>query len=484
MSFWGLSTQELLDDCKNHSVSDLINLKACGCGVKLDLQDIVYPLLSEKLKNYSRSDTSLMSGRIKYVGRFNNQELNRLDTVLFNNSNKSKNIFCSLFSVEKGYYQAPQVTSQRFGNLLSVLNHFVLSRSNLSKQLIYGKSHSIEGGGDFFSLDVFEQTTDNDNFITHLNHDTIITADSLLTTCSKISIFTALNNALNDLFVNGVFQNLEIFPLYDDSSDENINIIKSHLKLYEQHFAKNGVFVKVHDLPPLKKGLSLIGATVQGTSTKKPFDFSNLKPGYDILITRKLGDLSVLAYNRSKNIEGVSISEDVVRDRLEVLSRFSTPQFEFAKILSKYIPDLNENFDDRKHILFCTDLSGPGLSVLEEAADLSQISIRIDQLIFYADVYLQQYRRNHTSSTNGPAAIVGHVDVLSQLRNELNAVGLTESWYLGKTIAKGKKNIILSKNLLKYSNDKNIRHDLFNPEVHFDDFKKRMSIFQSYSFEE
>lgn len=472
LSDWKISTAEVDSLCAGASLPE--TLKACGCGVKLDLQEIVYPTLAEfEGELGTRCDSAEWEGTLGAHERklWSSAALPQRTPEL------SKSIYASLVSLEAHYYSDPELSRSKFRKLTSFVHEILRANPRLRA----GKSHSIEAGGDFLLMDCFDAQK-APGIATHVNNDTLITADSLLKSSSKISVFTALNNALNDLFVSGVIENLRVFPVMDESHEE-IEHMRRALDEFADYYRNCGVEIQIEPVPPLRLGLTLIGATVTGTTKQRATRFSELRPGDDILVTRKLGDLSVLALHRELFREKKPVPRELVSLRHQVLSRFMTSNFPIGAILKRYLPNLGEASDPKKHVSFSSDLSGPGISVLEEAALASQVDVQIDQLEFLNPDFLGHYRRNHTSSTNGPILIAGHPEVLMKLQMDLEQAGYNELWRLGSVLRKSENPTVwIHSDLRRLGNETNPRLDFFAPEVHFAAEKRRIPILRTAKF--
>lgn len=480
---WAPSRQEVLELTQQDEILAGEPLKPCGCGVKLDLNEIVYPVLEESRFNdlIRRVDSAPVSGRLKYFRRILGDIHDKPEIESSIKSWPDSLVSVNLVSLNPSFYENPLLTKSVFRHAVDLIFNMFNQVSRHHKNIFFSKAHSIEGGGDFFLLDLFSKISDN-TAISHLNNDTIVTADSLIKSSSKISVFTSLNNALNDLFVCGVVDDLEIYPVIDGPPEDDLKF-QGALNSYQIYYREQGVNISILPIQKLNKGLSLIGATVVGVTDRIASSFSCLQPDDEIIITRKLGDLSALALYRSLWLDKKSIPENVKELRLQVLRWLMTSQYELGVILKKYRPRIGEAFDPNQHISFSTDISGPGLSVLEEAAELSLVDIQIENLNFYDTSLLNHYRRNHTSSTNGPMMIAGRKPVLSKLKVDFESIGMSDVWSLGRVVQKSTAPTVwLAPNLEFLKNEDKPRFDFFNPEVHFSNEKRRIPIFKRMKF--
>ncbi len=454
-------TNEIIQKCHTESIVDKsLPLKACGCGVKIDLDQIVYPTISEitnlfpsikSLEIGKRFDAFYTKGKVISLNRFfiDFKNLGKITEIInIPLSNNQETFIVELFSSSFNQYREFDKLKDQFIDIQNKkYSHIdqLLNKTKLENKIKFAKGHSIQGEQDFIMLDLITIEKDSDKY-TLINNDTIITGDSILKPSSIISVFIALNNALNDLFLCGGNQDITIYPVYDGTTEE-IKIFKEQLNEYHAFYKARGVEIKIVDLGPINKQTGMIGATVTATSQHVPPNYHSIAEDDLILLTHNIGDLATLAVNRKNfiaNIEDLTIENA----RLEVIKKLCTPHFSMSEIIKNYLPKLNEPFDSEKHISFSGDISGPGLSILEELSLISGYDIKINQLNILHDFILSINRKNYSTSTNGPWAICGKPQVINKILLDFQSMGLKEAHLIGKI---GKKNqspkILISKEL-------------------------------------
>ncbi|MCB9025782.1 MAG: hypothetical protein H6625_05660 [Bdellovibrionaceae bacterium] len=464
---WMPKNKLIVDEIQRETVEDIFGeLYPCGCGVKLDLYDVIYPVLdkivSPKFLKFSkiRVDASQYLGRFKNLSRIS---LNHHDLI------REKNVFENLikefspqsiiefFSTEDIYTKNPNsciVNFQNYSdNKFEVFDTLVEKSLETGHILEYGKGHSISGRKNLVVFDFVNYSKD-DHTYTIINNDTIITADGLLNHKSMISVYTALNNSLNDLLIYGAIKDLHIYPVYD-GTPEDVKTIQRHFLSYSNLFKDNDIDLTIHDLGPLNMGAKLIGATSIGHSQTEIPQLSQLKVGHEIWATRDMGDLSLLNYYKKLLIEEKQIPKELEELRLEVFRNFMTPNIELAKIISSFLPNIGEVFSEEKHVFVSTDASGPGLQNIEDACKLSQVSFVVSDLKFIHKDSLNNRRRNHTSSTNGPLLISAHPKVIEKINTELHKKNIRSFWKIGRVVEKQKERILILKELLNQFPKKN-----------------------------
>ncbi len=438
---WTLTTDSLSHIESNSYVDSNSKIYPCGCGVKVDLQEIVYPVTQtkdERIYINERVDVHFSSGSFEEIKRIvlrldaTQSELGKLaeEVMLF-----QPNFYLELISADFEKIDIESERKNKYEKLFNKKCEFIdeIKQRYQAKNLIYGvnfgKGHSVKAGGDFILLD-FIRISPQPKINSAFNHDSIITADSVLSHSALTSTFVSLNNALNDLFSNGVFENIQIFPTYDGTSEE-ISKIQENIKLFVNFYKERGVEISVRDFGPLNLGLKLIGASVSGTTSKENRLFTQMKVKDHIVLTKHLGDLSFLSLYRSHYFRNRE-KKELLNKRLWVLQEMTTSNYLVAKIINKYLPKIGESHDPKRHISFSTDISGPGIDVLFEAAQASGVDIMLNNPVFLFPESLYFSRKNHTSSTNGPIAIVGAPDLVQILALELENMGFERKWALGK----------------------------------------------------
>lgn len=493
---WTLDASLINQITKADQVAEKADMRPCGCSIKLDLKDVVYPAFRQnddqtnaEFTMGKRVDAAVLPGAPVASSRFfipHAELANPSATEKIANAMAAfgSNSLVELFSTSRKYFADREGTRNEFAEMMQSKTGLLQSVSKKQKasgqalgELRFGKGHSIRAGGDFMMLDAFKVDPRSEGY-TVLNNDTIITADSLIKHSSLVTVFTAFNNALNDLFLHGVTEELTLYPVYDGDT-ASVMQIQSHIAEYRKLFAARGVPLRIIDRGPLNIGIMLVGATVSGRALHEVPTMSGLQPGQKLLVTRHLGDLSFLSLYRSKFFPPQP-HEDLDATRLQVLQKFCTPNILLAQIIQKYRPGLGESFDPNRHISFATDISGPGVSVLEEAAHASGVDVHFENLKFIDERSLKEYRKDHTSSTNGALVMGGSDKVIAKIEKDLRKMGYNELWTLGHAgKASAQPQIFVPQSLYEKHHSENPRLDFFAPEVHFDNGDKiRMPIFE------
>lgn len=404
--------------------------RPCGCGVKLDVDGIVAPTLA-RLETEDERTRSFGAARRRdaFVSR-------RAPHFLTRALNSAAAPWCELPRRSGGALAVVELTSLGAHADLQAKFHALQAEkfmrlSELTPGLSFAKGHSIEAGLDFTVLDFFSLGETQDSYFA-LNNDTIVTCDSVLHPHAWESVFTSFNNALNDLFVGGATDELELWPVYDGPA-EALPIFRAHFDDYARSMREFGVEITLHPTRPLGIGAHLIGATVKGAGPVAPSTFAGLRPGDDIIITEELGDLALLSAHRMAWRAG-QVSPELRAFRELVLRRFTTPRYSLAKLAQRFRPRFGESTRPDKHLSFISDLSGPGLKVLREAAQLSGQTVLLEDIEYIDPLVFSGPRKNYTSSTNGGWVMAGAPELVRQVLAELRALGFASSRKIGRVL--------------------------------------------------
>ncbi|MCZ6777653.1 MAG: SelD-related putative sulfur metabolism protein [Acidobacteria bacterium] len=260
------------------------------------------------------------------------------------------------------------------------------------------------------------------------NNDTISTIDPNLCHTNWISVFVSLNNALNDLLLSGVTQNLTFHPSYDAPTRQEVQSLKDAIARYQERF--RDLDIRVVDHGPLGFGIKAIGATITGTSVLEVPRNENLLEGQILIATRPAGDLAPLTLYliRQALEEDTSDLEDL---RARVLQQMLVPNVEAARVIASYLPDKGKPFDPHRHLTSARDMSGPGILALEELAQDSGRDIYLHNLVLHDPRVADVEMPNPTAGTNGAILIAAHEAVAYSIWRDLEETG-HQPWIVGR----------------------------------------------------
>lgn len=309
-----------------------------------------------------------------------------------------------------------------------------------------GKGHTIQIAKhpreEYIAVDYFASTGDSRWGVA--NNDTISTIDPNLEYASWISLFVAMNNALNDIFLSGVTENVRIRPTVDAREPGDLPKIRAALEKYRRFLAPLGVTVE--EMEPLGFGTKSMGATVYGTTDREPPVNERLEPGQTLIATRAVGDLAPLTEILIRQSVDDPVDEWLpLRER--VLSQMLTPSVDVARIIASHLPAKGQPFDAARHVTATRDMTGPGLLALEELAQDSGTDIVLENVVLHDERVADVEMPNPTSGTNGAIILAAAPDLAARLSSELRDAGF-EPWTMGRVGARSKAPRILIKDSL------------------------------------
>jgi selenophosphate synthase len=183
-----------------------------------------------------------------------------------------------------------------------------------------------------------------------------------------------------------------------------------------------------------------MGATVlAGMERKPPFFYDRVEPGMEVMVTRPIGELSVINVYMLVMLDkeiaeeferqtGISV-EELLEIKSRIIKTIAEPNVEVAKAIESRLPDLGEDFNPREHIAVTTDVTGPGIYVVKEIAELSNTAIRLTDIPLLEPRISEFATRNFiipnaTAGTNGAIVVVARPEVIEGLEEDLRRRGL------------------------------------------------------------
>ncbi len=446
---WRIAEGEIRAElARGRKPKDLVCL---GCAAKVDLVATVYPALVE-LKEY------LKKTRIKLQPRD--------DVYLFETDGDIR--------LERGRYpiadllagQTSAVTEDvkrhRPQGIVVLTNFLPMPSREKLRQAFFafyeaaaradhpftvGKGHTIqiakEPEGEYFIVDYVRSS--GTRLYGVANNDTISNIDPNLVPSSWVSVFVALNNALNDIFLSGVYKNVRVHPTVDARDPEDVPNLRDSLKRYQDRFGEMGI--EMVDCPPLEFRTKSTGATVLGTTDREVPVNQRLLEGQVLLATRPVGDLAPLTDMLIKQALDEDVA-DLQEMRVSVLSQMLTPNVEAAKIIANRLPMKGRPFDPARHITVCRDMTGPGILAVEELAQDSGTDIYVDDIRMHDDRLADVEMPNPTSGTNGAIILAVMPGPAKEVFRDLQDAGY-DPWVIGQVKGKSAEPTIRVNEALK-----------------------------------
>ncbi len=438
---------------------------ACGCAVKVDLKDVVYPAL-EKIKPEleklgiilnPREDADIFE-RTEEIHVF--RKIYNLNTPVIDDLDFIPDRAVAVFSVEQRNAFDPETFAQK---LLSVYAKL----ANKVDRLIIGKGHSIIGAKspeqEIAVLDFIRIEGKSIEGYTLANNCTVRILDPTDKPGSSLQVEAILSNSLNDLFSLGVTENIRICPLFDMPTNELLNEAENNIGNFCKKYNFNLQMTR-----PLGYGDIMMGATVIGETSKEiPAFKDKIRKGDKILIHRPIGDLApinlylaaLIHGEEYVNSLGFSLKE-LEKAKNMVLNVMRKPNIQVAKVISKYCPEFGEKFNDSEHIKETTDISGPGIYVFKEIAEAANVDMRIEKIPLMNEEIVRTTVReflmpNGTTGTNGAIAIIASEEVIESIYHDLRKQGYRPE-IIGTILGKGRGRVLIPENVRELMSSKSL----------------------------
>ena len=194
--------------------------------------------------------------------------------------------------------------------------------------------------------------------------------------------FTESISLLNNL---GCFKDIKLYPIYDAPTDELLDDIRRNIDSYTAKY--NYTF---EDYSSLKLGSLFFGTTAVGNTHKElPNRYDLIEQDMQIISTDSLGLLACLGLYITTNLDDTVFQkmnkygidrEKVYQLRDLALKSLTEPKISIGKIISKYLPDFENQFDLQSNILVTHPISKSGIASFVELSKLISNQIIIDDV--------------------------------------------------------------------------------------------------------
>jgi selenophosphate synthase len=220
----------------------------------------------------------------------------------------------------------------------------------------------------------------------------------------------------------------------------------------------------MEDYSSLKVGKLFFGATAIANTLKElPTRYDQSEEGMQIIISNKLGSMTAASLYMLTEMDHNNITKfeqnDIGLDGLsaakdEAMKRLTEPHFALGKIISKYCPDYETEFDKHTHITAVHPVTTDGIFAVGRLAELTNSHIVINELPMKNEEIAQFATReflidNATVSTNGCHLIVATNDVANSVLEELRRHNF-EPTVMGFIAKKGEPVVTIEKEIGKY----------------------------------
>lgn len=300
-------------------------------------------------------------------------------------------------------------------------------------KLYVGKGHTIEAyspNDEFIHFDLYAPTGPSAPGRWVANNDTIQLIDPTRHLSAPEQTEVAIANALNDLFCLGAVEDVRVYPFYAAPSRTMAERIAHNV----QAFCDRHGFTHVPQ-EPVSENTLLMGATAIGaTSRQTPTFYRDISPGDLILVHRPFGDLAPInVLIESLVLEDAGMNgnlpqhgiEDVVQERVETMRQ---PNLRIGQLIQRFAPDVGEPLNPSRHIKATVDLSGPGIDVFRELAEICGRDVALEQIPLANGDLVRWATQNFllpngTAGTNGAIALIASPEVIDSAAAELESFG-------------------------------------------------------------
>ncbi len=437
---------------------------ATGCAVKVDLVDVLYPALKSirselevlGLTIAPRRDADVFPGdpgSLRVLRDIYDVGEPSVDVVKLRAFSPSRAIV--LAQVHQSLASGPEPFREVVGRFYSRVAEAV------GGKIVVGKGHSIVSAhakSQFFLVDYVGY--EGGEGLLAANNDTIQVIDPAEDPGSPRQAAVAIANSLNDLFTVGAWRNIRVYPVYDAPSEELKGRIRVNMESYVEKLG--GSFMETAQP---STGSLLMGATVFAELRgKPPFFYDRVEPGMELLVTRPFGELAIINVYMLAMLDreiagelesqtGVSV-EGLLELKNTVVDLMAKPNVKIARIIEGRLPRAGEDFNPREHIAVTTDVTGPGIYVIKELAELSNVSVRIDDIPLISPILSEFATRNFiipnaTAGTNGAIVILASKQVIEGVEEELRGEGESPV-KVGVVVSRGEAKVKAPQKLRKY----------------------------------
>jgi len=202
---------------------------------------------------------------------------------------------------------------------------------------------------------------------------------------SPIHMEISFTESISLLNILGCFKDIKLYPIYDAPTDELLDDIRRNIDSYTAKY--NYTF---EDYSSLKLGSLFFGTTAVGNTHKElPNRYDLIEQDMQIISTDSLGLLACLGLYITTNLDDTVFQkmnkygidrEKVYQLRDLALKSLTEPKISIGKIISKYLPDFENQFDLQSNILVTHPISKSGIASFVELSKLISNQIIIDDV--------------------------------------------------------------------------------------------------------
>ena len=202
---------------------------------------------------------------------------------------------------------------------------------------------------------------------------------------SPIHMEISFTESISLLNLLGCSKDIKLYPIYDAPNDELLDDIRRNIDSFTAKY--NYTF---EDYSSLKLGGLFFGTTAVGNTHKElPNRYDLIEQDMQIIATDSLGLLACLGLYIITNLDDTVFQKmnkyGIDREKVNqlkdlALKSLTEPKVSIGKIVSKYLPDFENQFDLQSNILVTHPISKNGIASFVELSKLINNQIIIDNV--------------------------------------------------------------------------------------------------------
>lgn len=247
---------------------------------------------------------------------------------------------------------------------------------------------------------------------------------------SPIHMEISFTESISLLNLLGCSKDIKLYPIYDAPTDEVLDDIRRNMDSFTAKY--NYTF---EDYSSLKLGGLFFGTTAVGNTHKElPNRYDLIEQDMQIISTDNLGLLACLGLYVITNLDGIVFEkmnkygidrEKVNQLRDLALKNLTEPKVSIGKIVSRYLPDFENQFDLQSNILVTHPISKNGIASFVELSKLINNQIILDHVPYVDNdiknfVSKEHLISNVSASTPDTNMIIVSKDFAANIMEELS----------------------------------------------------------------
>lgn len=247
---------------------------------------------------------------------------------------------------------------------------------------------------------------------------------------SPIHMEISFTESISLLNLLGCSKDIKLYPIYDAPNDELLDGIRKNIDSFTAKY--NYTF---EDYSSLKLGGLFFGTTAVGNTHKElPNKYDLIEQDMQIIATDSLGLLACLGLYIITNLDDIIFEKmnkyGIDREKVNqlkdlALKSLTEPKLSIGKIVSKYLPDFENQFDLQSNILVTHPISKNGVASFLELSKLINNEIIIDHVPYVDNDIKNFISKEHlisnvSASTPDTNMIIVSKDFAATIMEELS----------------------------------------------------------------